>query len=341
MRNRTPNDVPTLVSGYLDQHLVRVRGLSPKTQEVYADSLLLFLQYASREKGTAPDRLLFSDLDPDTVLTFLNYLEEERGNTARSRNLRLSALKSFFGYAAYKNPALLDQVSRVKAIAGKRYSKGVVAYLTLEEVTAVLNAPDPNSRFGLRDRAMLLITYANGLRVSEALRLGIGDFWLGRNPNMTILGKGGTKDVMELLPEHVDVLRAWLDARPQTASQLVFVNRGGEPLTRDGFAYLLTRYAGIAARVMPSIARKRVTPHVLRHSCAMAVLKATKDPRKAARHLRHVGYKSIETYLHANPEEQLATLTAHAELGIKPGKFRERAPGVLETLRLVRKRTLY
>lgn len=338
MRNRTPSDVPTLVSGYLDQHLIRDRGLSPRTQEVYADSLLLFLRYVCEAKDVVADRLQFCDFDPDTVLAFLAHLEEERGNTARSRNLRLSALKSFFNYAAFKNPLLLDQVSRLKLIPGKRYSKGVIAYLTMEEVTALLNAPDPLTRFGLRDRAMLLITYAYGLRVSEALRLGSGDLWLGRSPNMTILGKGGKRDQMPLLPEHVDMLKAWLDERPTTASQVVFVNRVGRPLTRDGFAYLLGRYARIAARVVPSIARKRVTPHVLRHSCAMAILKATKDPRKAARQLRHVGYQSIETYLHADPEEKLETITAHPGLGIRPGRFEQRAPGVLDQLYSARKR---
>lgn len=338
MRNRTPSDVPTLVSGYLDQHLIRDRGLSPRTQEVYADSLLLFLRYVCEAKDVVADRLQFADLDPDTVLAFLAHLEEKRGNTTRSRNLRLSALKSFFNYAAFKNPLLLDQVSRLKLIPGKRYSKGVIAYLTMEEVTAILNAPDPLTRFGLRDRAMLLITYAYGLRVSEALRLGSGDLWLGRSPNMTILGKGGKRDQMPLLPGHVDMLKAWLEERPTTTSQVVFVNRGGRPLTRDGFAYLLGRYAGIAARSVPSIARKRVTPHVLRHSCAMAILKATKDPRKAARQLRHVGYQSIETYLHADPEEKLETMTAHPGLGIRPGKFEQRAPGVLDQLYSARKR---
>lgn len=337
MRNRTPSDVPTLVSGYLDQHLIRDRGLSPRTKEVYADSLLLFLRYTCKAKRMVADRLNFSDLDPNIVLAFLGHLEEERGNTARSRNLRLSALRSFFNYAAFKNPALLDQVSRLKLIPSKRYSKGVIAYLTLEEITAILEAPDPHTPFGLRDRAMLLITYAYGLRVSEALRLGTGDLWLGRSPSMTILGKGGKVDQSPLLPGHVDVLKAWIDVKPKTGAQTVFVNRNGEPMTRDGFAYLLTKYAGIAARVVPSIARKRVTPHVLRHSCAMAILKATKDPRKAARQLRHVGYQSIETYLHADPEEKLETITAHAELGIRPGKFKQRAPGVLEQLGSARK----
>lgn len=330
--------MPTLVSGYLDQHLIRDRGLSPRTQEVYADSLLLFLRYVCKAKGVVADRLQFADLDPETVLAFLAHLEEERGNTTRSRNLRLSALKSFFNYADFKNPLFLDQVSRLKLIPGKRYSKGAIAYLTMEEVTAILDAPDPHTRFGLRDRAMLLITYAYGLRVSEALRLGYGDLWLGRSPNMTILGKGGRRDMMPLLPGHVDMLKAWLDKRPTTASQTVFVNRGGGPLTRDGFAYLLSRYAGIAARKVPSIARKRVTPHVLRQSCAMAILKATKDTQKAARQLRHVGYQSIETYLHADPEEKLEAMTAHAGLGIRAGRFEQRAPGVLDQLYSARKR---
>ncbi|MDK8187293.1 MULTISPECIES: tyrosine-type recombinase/integrase [Sphingomonas] len=340
MRSRMPSDVPTLVSAYLDQHLVRNRGLSPRTRQVYADSLLLFLRYVSARTGVAPDRLQFGDLDPDTVLAFLAYLEEERGNSVRSRNLRLCALKSFFGYAGFRNPALLDQVSRLNLIQGKRYRKGVVAYLDTEEVTAILDAPDLATPFGLRDRALLLVTYAYGLRVSEALNLSLGDVWLGRNPNMAVLGKGGRRDEMPLLPQHVDVLRAWIDARPKTPSQAVFLNRVGEPLTRDGFAYLLTKYAKIAARTVPSIGRKRITPHVLRHSCAMAILKATKDPRKAARQLRHVGYRSIHIYLHADPEEKLATVTAHADLGIRAGNFQDRAPGVLEALRSASRRKL-
>jgi len=336
MRNRTPSDLPTLVSGYLDQHLIRDRGLSLRTREVYADSLMLFLNFASKIENKDADKLVFGDLCPETVLSFLDHLEKDRGNTARSRNLRLSAIKSFAGYAGFKNVALLEQVAQLKLIPGKKHDKGHVDYLNEEEVFAVLRAPDVTTPSGLRDRAMLLITYVYGLRVSEALNLSLADLWLGREPTLNILGKGGKRDSMPLLHEHVEALNAWLRVRPSVSSQKVFLSRTGDPLTRDGFAYILSKHAKAASFAVPSIKNRRVTPHVLRHSCAMAVLKATKDPRKAARLLRHVGYATIEVYLHADPDEKLDTITRHPALGIKRGDFGDRGPRVLEMLKAAR-----
>ena len=338
MRNSTPSDVPSLVSGFLDEHLVGSKGLSPKTVAVYADSLMLFLRYVSDITKRNPDRLDFRDFTSETVLGFLQHLETERGNTVRSRNLRLSALKSFFGYAGWKHGVLLDQASRLLLIPGKRYQRGLVSFLSIEEIKVLLDTPEKTTVAGIRDRAMLLFTYAYGLRVSEAVGLCLDDLWLGRNPNMIIYGKGGTKDEMPLLPDHVNVMKAWLAVRPKVPAPNVFLNQEGDALTRDGCAYVVSKYARLASIACPSIARKRVTPHVLRHSCAMAILKATKDSRKAAKHLRHASYATIEAYLHADPDEKLETLTAHPSLDIQPGKFAGRATGVMARLEAARGR---
>ena len=203
-----------------------------------------------------------------------------------TRNVRLAAIKSFFRFLEYRQPAALEQIRRVLAIPFKKTDTRLVPYLLREELQAVLDAPDPATRDGIRDRAMLHLAVCAGLRVSELTGLKIDDIDL---PSMSIrvLGKGRRERTLPLWKPTAAALRAWLAIRGQVATPEVFVNARGEPLSRWGFAYLLKQHVATAARKQPGLDKKRISPHVLRHTCAMIVLQATQDIRKVSLWLGH------------------------------------------------------
>jgi len=256
----------------------------------------------------------------------------------RTRNGRLAAIRSFFRYIEYRLPACLDQALRVRAIPTKKTDKALIDYLDRAEIKALLDAPDPRTRLGTRDRAMLHLTYAAGLRVSELVSLQLRDFPDRSLSTVHIMGKGRRERVLPLWKETQFALRAWLAIRPQVQATEIFLNANGQPLTRDGFAFRLAEHVKTAAAKQPSIHRKRVTPHVLRHSCAMHTLAATGDIRKVALWLGHASIQSTETYLRADPEEKLQILEAHGAPGIKPGRFKAPSDALITMLTDVRRR---
>ncbi len=202
----------------------------------------------------------------------------------------------------------------------------------------MLDTPDPRTRLGTRDRAMLHLTYAGGLRVSELVTLQLGDFPDRSLSTMHIMGKGRRERVLPLWKETQIALRAWLAIRPQAEVAEIFLNANGQPMTRDGFAFRLAEHVKTAATKQPSILGKRVTPHVLRHSCAMHTLAATGDIRKVALWLGHASIQSTETYLRADPEEKLQILAAHGAPAIKPGRFKPPSDALITMLTDVRMR---
>ncbi|MGC5799005.1 tyrosine-type recombinase/integrase [Sphingomonas sp. NFX23] len=331
------HELAPVLSRYLNEHIVRDRGLSQLTRSSYAHTFILLVRYITNATRTPIDRLQLEDITADIVLSFLDDLEKTRKNSSRSRNLRLAAIRSFFRYVQMKIPAALDQAARIRALGAKRTAVPVVDWLSLEEVKSILKLPDMARHEGIRDRAMLSLTYICGLRVSEVLAISIRDLNLGPKPTIHVMGKGRRARVMPLGPETVKLLRAWTFARPNAPYDHVFLNRHGQPLTRDGFAARLTKYVQIASKSMPSLMSKKVTPHVLRHSCAMHMLKATRDIRKVALWLGHASIQSTEIYLHADPEEKLEILTSHGGLGIKAGNFTSRASDVMSMLQAARK----
>ena len=310
------------LAAFLREHLPCERNASPHTVASYAHAFSLLLRYAANRLGRRPTELNIEDLDPDLILGFLSHVEQDRGNTARSRNARFAAIRSFFRYLEYKVPACLEQALRVRSLPMKKTDKALIDYLTRDEMNALLAAPDPTTVAGLRDRAMLHLTYAAGLRVSELLALQMGDFSDRSLSTVRVLGKGRRERVLPLWKETQTVLRAWIAVRPSVQVQELFVNREGQPLSRDGFAHRLAVHVAAAERKRPTLAEKRVTPHVLRHSCAMHTLEATGDIRKVSLWLGHASLQSTEAYLRVDPAEKLAILASNAAPAVRKGGFR-------------------
>jgi len=269
-------------------------------------------------------------------LRFLDEIETGRGNSARTRNARLIAIRTFFRYVEYQVPACLDQALRIRALPKKRTDAALIDYLTRDEIQALLTAPDPRTASGARDRAMLHLAYAAGLRAAELLSLRLEDFPDRSLATVRIKGKGRRERVLPLWRETQAMLRAWLAVRPQAKTPELFLNRSGEPMTRDGFAHRLAQQVAVAAQKQPSILHKRVTPHVLRHSCAMHTLAATGDIRKVALWLGHASIRTTETYLRVDPAEKLAVLAAHAPPPVKPGRFKPPSDKLMTMLAEVR-----
>lgn len=309
------------LSAFLREHLPREREASPHTCEAYAYAFQLLVGFAAGRLKIRPSQLAVEQLDVPLVLAFLEHLEAERGCSARTRNARLAAIHSFFRFLEYRLPSCLDQARQVGAIPMKKTDQALVRHLDRDEVRALLDAPDPTSAAGLRDRAMLHLAFAAGLRVSELVGLKLDQFERGSAPCVHVMGKGRRQRVLPLWKETAAAIAAWLRARPPGGDPELFLNAAGRAMTRSGFEYILAKHVAVAAERQPSIAGKRVTPHVLRHSCAMHTLQATRDVRKVALWLGHASLQSTEAYLRADPTEKLEALAAMAPLGLRRGTF--------------------
>ena len=310
------------LAAFLREHLPRDQRASPHTCDAYAYSFQLLVPFAAGRLRTRPSRIEVEQLDVQLILAFLDHIERDRGNKARSRNARLAAVRSFFRFLEYRVPACLDQALRVRAIPMKKTDEALVAALTRQEMQALLDAPDPRTRSGLRDRAMLHLAFAAGLRVSELVGLQVDQLDARSPASIHIMGKGRRERVLPLWKETTIVIRAWLAVRRHGTDPALFLNAAGRAMTRSGFEYILAKHAATAAQEQPSITTKRVTPHVLRHSCAMHMLKATHDVRKVALWLGHASLQSTEAYLRADPTEKLEALGAMKAPFLKPGRFR-------------------
>lgn len=310
------------LTAFLRDRLPRERGASPHTCDAYAYAFQLLLAFAAKRLRTQPSALAIEHFDAPLVLAFLDELESMRGNSPRTRNARLAAIRSFARFLEYRAPSCMQQIRSILAIPSKRTSEKLVAYLTRDEMQAVLNAPDPRSRDGVRDRAMLHVAFAAGLRVSELIGLHLGDVMLQPQPAIHVIGKGRRERTLPLWKTTAKALRAWLALRGDAACLELFLNARGAPLTRDGFEYILAKHVAVAAKTVPSIRRKRVSPHVLRHSCAMHTLEATHDIRKVALWLGHASVQTTEIYVRADPTEKLEAINGMLPPTLRRGRFR-------------------
>lgn len=312
--------IAPLIEAFLRETLARQRGVSRHTQDSYALSFQLLFVFAAGRLKVSPSALTLEQIDARLVTVFLEHLEDVRKNAAATRNVRLAAIKSFFRFLEYRQPASLEQTRRVLAIPFKKTDRRLVPYLLREELQAVLDAPDPKTWEGMRDRAMLHLAVCAGLRVSELTGLKIEDIDL---PSMSIrvLGKGRRERTLPLWKTTAAALRAWLAVRGQPAVPEVFVNGRGEPLSRWGFAYLLKQHVATAARQQPGLAKKRVSPHVLRHTCAMMILQATQDIRKVSLWLGHATLTTTEVYTRGDPTEKLDAMEAIVPPHLRRGAF--------------------
>jgi integrase/recombinase XerD len=310
------------LASFLREHLPKERRASQHTCEAYAQCFQLLLCFAADRLKVKPAKIEIERLDAPLILAFLAHLEKKRGNSARTRNARLAAINSFFRYLEYRVPSCLDQSRRIHAIPSKKTDQPLVSYLTRNELQALLDAPDTSIVSGIRDRAMLHLTFAAGMRVSELVGLGLDQIDRQSVSSVHIMGKGRRERVLPLWKETAAAIKAWLKVRPASGAPELFLNARGEAMTRSGFEYILQKHVATAARNTPSIAKKRVSPHVLRHTCAMHTLQATRDVRKVSLWLGHAALQSTEIYLRADPTEKLEALSAMAPPMLKPGRFR-------------------
>jgi integrase/recombinase XerD len=310
------------VTAFFNERLTLERRASIHTCDSYAYAFKLLLQYASKQLKTAPARMEFEQLDAPLVAAFLDHLETARSNGVSSRNVRLAAIKSFMHFMEYRLPPALEQVQRILAIPMKRTDTRLVRHLSSQETQALLDAPKPVDRAGIRDRAMLHLCYAAGLRVSELVGIRLDDLTLQPQPSILVRGKGRKERCLPLWKQTTVALRAWLAVRGTVPVPELFVNARGEPMSRAGFEYILEKYALLARERCPSLAAKRVTPHVLRHTCALTVLEATKDIRKVSLWLGHAHVQTTEMYTRADPSIKLEALEATAAPHLRSGRFR-------------------
>jgi len=316
-----------LITGFLRDYMPRQRGYSPQSCETYAFSFKLLFDFAAKRRSIRPSQLTIEELDAPMIVAFLAHLEQERGNGASTRNLRLAAIKTFMRYVEHKVPSVLEQIGRVHAIPAKRHDQKLIRHLTMEEVRAILNAPDLATRSGVRDRAMMHLCFTGGLRVSELISVPTENLSLQRGASVTIRGKGRKERCLPLWKETARDLRAWLSVRGAVRVPELFVNAQDDPMTRAGFEYVLDKHASTAAENCPSLRGRSVTPHQLRHSCAVIMLQATHDIRKVALWLGHADIRTTEVYLRMDPSEKLEAVEAVIPPELRRGRFK--APDAL------------
>ena len=309
------------MEAFLRQHLVRHWGASQHTCDSYAYSFQSLFEFASGKLKVAPSALLLEQVDATLISAFLQHLETTRGNSAETRNIRLAAIRSFFRFLQHREPSAIEQVRRVLAIPFKKTDTRLISHLVHEEMQALLDAPDPSTRAGVRDRAMLHLSVCAGLRVSELTGLRVEDV-APRSVSIRIRGKGRRERALPLWKTTSTALRAWLAIRGSIASPELFVNARGEPFSRWGVAYVLRSHTKAAHRRCSTLNGKRVSPHVLRHTCAMVVLQATQDIRKVSLWLGHSNLTTTEGYVRADPTEKLEAIEAVVPPSLRKGKFK-------------------
>ena len=291
---------PTLLERFFTQRLMAQRQVSPHTIASYRDTFRLLLGFAEKRLHKAPSAVALIDLDPSLIGAFLDELEKQRSNSARSRNLRLTAIRSFFRYAAFEEPTQSGLIQQVLAMPSKRYEKRLVGFLTRPEIDALLAAPNLNLWVGRRDRVFLLVAVQTGLRVSEMTGLLRKDVVLGTGAHVRCIGKGRKERCTPLTKQAVQAFKAWFQEPPRGANEIVFQNARGGKLSPDGVQYLLAKYITVAQQDCPSLKGKRVTPHSLRHTAAMELLQVGVDRSVIALWLGHESVETTQMYLDAN-----------------------------------------
>jgi integrase/recombinase XerD len=310
------------ITAFLQQRLPIERRASPNTCDSYAHAFRLLFEYASDCIKVPPSQLQLEQLDASLIVNFLNHLETSRGNGPSSRNIRLAAIKSFMRYIEHRVPSALEQIRRILALPTKKTDTRLVRHLTPQEMQSILDAPDPTVRDGIRDRAMLHLCFAGGLRVSELVGLRIEDIVLQPQASVLIHGKGRKERCLPLWKETAAALRAWLSIRGEVRVPELFLNARNDCLTRAGFEYILSKHVQTAAKYCPSLSAKRVSPHVLRHTCALTILQATKDLRKVSLWLGHSSMQTTEIYIRADPSVKLEALESVIAPKLRTGRFK-------------------
>jgi integrase/recombinase XerD len=312
---------PALQAFFTDR-LITQRNSSPQTIAAYRDTFKLLLRFAHEQTGKQPFELAIDDIGAPLIGAFLTHLERDRGNSARTRNARLGAIHSFYRFAALEHPEHAHTIARVMAIPTKRHERNTVCYLDLNEIKALLAAPDHGTWLGRRDRAVLTLMIQTGVRVSELVGLHVGDVHLGTGRHIRVLGKGRKKRATPLTGETVAVLRQWLTERWGAPEDPLFPTRQGRQLSRYTIGLLVSKHTDTAAADCPSLTAKRVTPHTLRHTAAMLWRAKGVDIATIALLLGHESTLTTHIYEHADPALKEKAIARTAPLGVKPGRYR-------------------
>lgn len=322
MISRNKSTLAPLLEAFFTKRLMNQRCASPHTIAAYRDTFRLLLRFAQERTGRKPSTLSIDELDAPLITSFLDHLEKKRGNTSRSRNARLAAVHSFFKFVALEEPAHAGVAQRILSVPTKKTRRRIVQFLTTEEISAILDGIDIKSWAGRRDYALILLAVQTGLRVSELIGLRVKDVRLGRGSHVQCCGKGRKDRCTPLRRDVVRVLRRWLRERRGVPEDPVFPNARGKALSRDGVSYILSRHALKARRRCSSLRRKRVTPHVLRHSAAMDILSNKVDRSVIALWLGHESSQTTDIYLHADLAIKERALSKSTEQSTRAGRYR-------------------
>jgi site-specific recombinase XerD len=310
------------MQGFFTDHLITQRHASPHTVASYRDTLTLLLGYAHQRSGKLPAQLDLGDLDAALIGAFLTHLEKERGNSAATRNARLTAIRALFRYASLHAPEHAALIARVLAIPSKRTDTTIVSFLTQDEIDALVAAAAAAGGWhGRRDHALLALTAQTGLRVSELTGLRISDIRLDSGPHVYCRGKGRRDRCTPLTPPTVRTLTAWLGERRGQPDDPVFPTQAGKPMSRDAVSRLLTKYVSLASPSCPSLDGKAISPHTLRHSAAMALVGAGVDPTVIALWMGHASPLSTRPYLHADMKLKQQAADRLTPPGTPPGRY--------------------
>src|SRR6266850_4659355 len=320
---KSTSNFPGLLEGFFTQRLLQQKQASTHTIASYRDTFRLLFRFTEKRLHKPPSRLTLEEIDAPLVAAFLNDLEKSRSISPRSRNLRLTAIRSFFRYAAYEAPAHSAQIQRVLAIPGKRYDRVQIHFLSHAELDALLGAPELETWSGRRDHALLMVAVQTGLRLSELTGLKRQDVIIGTGAHLRCMGKGRKERCTPLTKQTTVVLKNWLNELEKADAATVFPNARGRVLSGDGVRYILAKHIGTASRGRPSLLRKNVTPHVLRHTTAMELLQAGVDRAVIALWLGHESVETTQIYLDANLalKEEILAKTKSLNGG-KPGRYK-------------------
>ena len=292
----------SLLEAFFTDRLMKQRQASPNTIASYRDTFRLLLRYLKEHRNKRPSSIALSDLSASAITGFLNYLEKQRGNKPRSRNIRLAAIRSFFHYIAFEEPGHAELIQHVLAIPRKRWHRRLVSFLSPTETDTMLKKIDSKTRIGRRDYTLLLLASQTGLRVSELIGLKYKDVVFGKGTHLYCHGKGRKERCVPLIKSTARILKNWMQEQNGNPDDPIFTNAHGHRLSRDGVAYILKKYVRLAERECPSLKTKRVSPHVLRHTNAVNLLQAGVDQATIALWLGHESVETTQVYLHADME---------------------------------------
>jgi len=317
----TPHSLSPLLERFFTDRLLGQLGASPHTVAGYRDAFRLLLRFSAQRLGREPSKLGLEELDASFLGKFLEHLEVERGNCTRTRNNRLAALHAFFRYVALSEPVLAAHCQRILAIPAKRYARAPVEFLTEEETLAIVTAPNPVTWIGRRDRTLLLLAVQTGLRNSEIASLRRQDVELGTGSHVRCLGKGRKTRCTPLRPDVAVALKEWLSQQGGNPGDPVFPCARGRRLSSDALQRLVIRHVATARRTCPSLSGKTVTPHTLRHTTAMDLLRRGVDLSVIALWLGHESTETTQIYLHADMRLKEQALAHATSRGLVPNRY--------------------